>query len=262
MHSTPDHEPAADDIRLRRLLRRLERAYGRPRWQPALDPLGELIATILSQSTSDTNSDRAYEALRTAFPTWEEVMHAHPDHLAQAIHSGGLAILKGRRIQEILRAIKADRGRLNLDFLKDVPIPAARAYLAAFPGVGPKTVACVLLFACGHPAFPVDTHVFRITTRLGLLPSGCTAERAHTILEPLIPPAQVYSAHINLIRHGRTTCQARQPACQHCCLRTLCPVPQHSPTTPCRSKPATTSRQTRARVQSEVGRRPIPTHHV
>ena len=154
MHSTLRHEPSADAVRLRAILRKLEQAYGSPRWTPNHDPLGELVATILSQNTSDVNSDRAYAALRTAFPTWEEVADAQPDALATVIRSGGLAKLKGQRIQEILHTLKARQGDLRLDFLMDMPMPAARAFLAEFSGVGPKTIACVLLFACGHPAFP------------------------------------------------------------------------------------------------------------
>ena len=228
MHLTRDHEPTADAARLRAFLRKLERAYGLPRLTPHHDPLGELVATILSQNTSDVNSDRAYAALRAAFRTWDEVADAPPDDLAMVIRSGGLAKLKGQRIQEILHTLKARQGDLRLDFLLDMPMPAARAFLAEFAGVGPKTIACVLLFACGHPAFPVDTHIYRVTTRLGLLPAGCTAERAHGVLEPLIPPTRVYAAHVNLIRHGRTVCKARLPDCQHCCLRTSCPFPQPS----------------------------------
>jgi endonuclease-3 len=228
MRSTLDHEPADHATPLRAILRKLEQAYGSPRWTPHHDPLAELIATILSQNTSDVNSDRAYAALRAAFPTSDEVADAQLDDLAAVIRSGGLARLKGQRIQEILRTLRARHGDLRLGFLIDLPMPAARAFLAEFPGVGPKTIACVLLFACGHPAFPVDTHIHRVTTRLALLPDGCTAERAHAVLEPLIPPARVYAAHVNLIRHGRTVCRSRLPDCRRCCLRTLCPYPQSS----------------------------------
>lgn len=228
MHATLHHEPIADVARLRPILMKLEQAYGSPRWNPNHDPLGELVATILSQNTSDVNSDRAYAALRAAYPTWDEVLYANPDDLANVIRSGGLAKLKSRRIQEILHTLKARQGHLHLDFLMDMPMPAARAFLAEFAGVGPKTIACVLLFACGQPAFPVDTHIHRVTTRLGLLPVGCTAERAHAVLEPLIPPAQVYRTHVNLIRHGRTVCKARLPDCRRCCLRAWCPFPQQS----------------------------------
>jgi endonuclease III len=232
MHSISRHALLVDTTRLRAILKRLVRAYGVPRWQPTHDPLGELIATILSQNTSDVNSERAYAALRNAYPTWEDVLRANPDELAAVIRSGGLAALKSRRIQDILQRLAARQERLSLDFLIDMPMPAARAFLADFSGVGPKTIACVLLFACGHPAFPIDTHIFRVTTRLGLLPAGCTAERAHAILEPSIPAHDVYSAHVNLIRHGRTLCKARQPACTGCCLRTLCPYPQRSADAP------------------------------
>lgn len=250
MHSTRHDEPTADGRRLLAILKKLKRAYGSPRWNPNHDPLGELIATILSQNTSDINSDRAYAALRAAYPTWEEALHASPDQLANVIRSGGLATLKSRRIQEILHTVKAHHGQVRLDFLMDMPMPAARAFLAEFPGVGPKTIACVLLFACGHPAFPVDTHIYRVTTRLGLLPQGCTAERAHVVLEPLIPPAQVYSAHVNLIGHGRTICKARQPDCQHCCLRTLCPYPQQSATPRDLGKRASSPVQTLSSAES------------
>jgi len=211
--------------RIRTLVAALERAYGAPRWTPTHDPLAELIATILSQNTSDVNSERAYAALRTAYPTWEDVLAADPDELAATIRCGGLAVQKSRCIQAILRTLTARDGRASLAFLEELPLPAARAFLAEFPGVGPKTVACVLLFACGQPAFPVDTHIFRVTTRLGLLPPRCTAEKAHALLEADIPAHHVYSAHVNLIRHGRTVCKAQRPDCARCCLRRLCPYP-------------------------------------
>jgi endonuclease-3 len=262
MHSTRRNEPTAEGARLRAILKKLEEAYGSPRWNPHHDPLGELIATILSQNTSDVNSDRAYAALRAAYPSWEETLDANPDDLANVIRSGGLATLKSRRIQEILHTIKARHGELNLDFLMDMPTPVARAFLAEFPGVGPKTIACVLLFACGHPAFPVDTHIYRVTTRLGLLPQGCTAERAHAVLEPLIPPAQVYSAHVNLIGHGRTICKARQPNCRHCCLRMLCPYPQQSAKPRDVGKRASSSVNTRAEARNSAREKSSPRRSV
>ena len=262
MRPAHHHEPTAEGVRLLAILRKLSRAYGSPRWNPSHDPLGELIATILSQNTSDVNSDRAYAALVTAYPTWAEVLRASPDDVAGVIRSGGLATLKSHRIQEILHTVKARHGRLNLDFLMEMPMPAARAFLGEFPGVGPKTIACVLLFACGHPAFPVDTHIYRVTTRLGLLPPGCTAERAHTVLEPLIPPAEVYRAHVNLIRHGRTICKARQPECRRCCIRMLCPYPQQS--TPGRNaaEPEASSLKALASVQRGAGGETSPTPSV
>jgi endonuclease III len=262
MRPAHHHEPTAGGVRLPAILRKLNRSYGSPRWNPTHEPLGELVATILSQNTSDINSDRAYAALVAAYPTWEEVLRASPDDVAGVIRSGGLATLKSRRIQEILHAVKARHGRLNLDFLMDMPMPAARAFLGGFSGVGPKTIACVLLFACGHPAFPVDTHIYRVTTRLGLLPKGCTAERAHTVLEPLIPPAQVYSAHVNLIRHGRTICKARQPECRRCCVRTLCPYPQPSTQRRVVAKPAAPSVKALAGPQRGTGGQTSPARSV
>jgi endonuclease-3 len=241
MSSRLSHAPTTDTRRVQAVIHKLERSYGVPRWQPNHDPLGELIATILSQNTSDVNADRAFAALRTAYPTWEGVLQAEADDVAAVIRSGGLATLKTQRIQAILQALQERYGDLRLDGLSAMPMPAARAFLAQFPGVGPKTVACVLLFACGHPALPVDTHVHRVTSRLGWLPLGCTAERAHAVLEPLIPPTHVYSAHVNLIRHGRTVCKARQPACAQCPLRSCCPFPrrqEHTRTRGLTSPPA------------------------
>jgi endonuclease-3 len=253
MHSADYHTPTAESMRLPAILKKLRRAYGSPRYKPNYDPLGELVATILSQNTSDLNSDRAYRALRGAYPSWEEVLQAKPDDLVNVIRSGGLATLKSRRIQDILLSIRARHGKLSLDFLIDLPMPAARMFLAGFPGVGPKTLACVLLFACGHPAFPVDTHIFRVTTRLGLLPEGCTAERAHGVLEPTIPATEVYSAHVNLIRHGRAICKARQPNCLQCCLRTLCPYPQQSSQPHAASQPAAPPGQVLAGAKRGTG---------
>jgi endonuclease-3 len=241
MHSLLSREPTIDTECIQAVLNALEHTYGVPRWQPTHDPLGELIATILSQNTSDVNADRAYAALRTVYPSWEAVLQAEADEVASVLRSGGLARLKTQRIQAILQALQARYGRLDLSFLIDLPMPAARAFLAEFPGVGPKTIACVLLFACGQPALPVDTHVHRVTTRLGWLPRGCTAERAHAVLEPLIPPDKVYSAHVNLIRHGRAVCKARQPDCPHCSLRSLCPFPPHLKPTRPRKPPSSAS---------------------
>jgi endonuclease III len=260
MHSTLPHESTADGTRLHAILKKLQRVYGSPRWNPSHDPLGELVATILSQNTSDVNSDRAYAALRAAYPTWEEVLSTSPDDLAGVIRSGGLATLKSRRIQEILYTIKTRHGHLSLDFLLEMPMPAARAFLAEFPGVGPKTIACVLLFACGHPAFPVDTHIHRVTTRLGLLPARCSADRAHAVLEPLIPPAEVYRAHVNLIRHGRAVCKARLPDCQRCGLRTLCSFPQQSAHTGVADKQASPTVRALVGTQRRAGGKRSVTH--
>jgi endonuclease III len=187
-----------------------------------VDPLDELINTILSQNTNDLNRDRAYRALRTAFPTWEAVRDAPTKQVIAAIKPAGLANQKGPRIQKVLERITAERGELNIRFLADWPVPEAKAWLTALFGVGPKTAAIVLLFALGKPAFPVDTHIHRVTSRLGLLPPGTTAARAHEILEARVPPEWYHSLHLLIIQHGRTVCKAQRPGCEICPLQKHC----------------------------------------
>ncbi|MBI4769141.1 MAG: endonuclease III, partial [Chloroflexi bacterium] len=156
------------------------------------------------------------------FPTWQAVRDAPPEAVIAAIRPAGLANQKGPRMQAALRAITAERGELSLDFLRDLPLEQARAWLTRFNGVGPKTAAIVLLFSLGMPAFPVDTHVYRVTGRLGLRPESMSVEQAHTHLEALFPPETYYTAHLNLIAHGRQVCHARKPACERCGLRAMC----------------------------------------
>ncbi len=201
--------------------RRLLRAYGRPRWRRR-PPLDELISTILSQNTNDQNRDRAFQALRRRFPTWEQVRDAPPQAVIQAIRPAGLAHQKGPRIQHLLRSITRQRGALDLSFLRRMPPHQAEAWLRQFKGVGPKTAAIVLLFSLQHPAFPVDTHIYRVTGRLGLRPPKMSAEAAHRHLAAAFPPSTYSTAHLNLIRHGREVCQARRPRCDACVLRDLC----------------------------------------
>lgn len=202
--------------------RRLLRAYGQPRWRRRLPPLDELVSTILSQNTNDRNRDRAFEALRRRFPTWEEVRDAPPQAVIRTIRSAGLANQKGPRIQRLLKGITRERGSLDLRFLRRLPAPQAETWLRQFQGVGPKTAAIVLLFSLQHPAFPVDTHIYRVTGRLGLRPAKMTVEAAHRHLASVFPPSAYYAAHLNLIRHGREVCQARRPRCERCVLRDLC----------------------------------------
>ena len=196
--------------------------YGQPEWRHPLPALDELISTILSQNTNDTNRDRAYQSLRRRFPTWEEVRDAEPDEVIAAIRSAGLANQKGPRIQAVLRAITAERGSLDLSFLKTMPLEEARIWLKHFKGVGPKTAAIVLQFSLGKPAFPVDTHIYRITGRLGLRPESMSVEQAHQHLENLFPPESYYAVHLNIIRLGREICHARRPNCPDCPLKDLC----------------------------------------
>lgn len=196
--------------------------FGRLDWRRFLPPLDELIDCILSQSTTDTNRDRAFAALKEAFPTWEAVMNAPTEAVIAAIKPAGLANQKGPRIQEILRRIYAERGELNIDFLGDLPVPEAKAWLTSFHGVGPKTAAIVLCFAFMRPAFPVDTHIHRVGQRIGFLPQGISADDAHPVMEAIVPPDDYFTFHINLIRLGREICQARRPRCEACPLTSYC----------------------------------------
>jgi endonuclease-3 len=208
--------------RARQVHQRLLDFYGQPTWRNPLPPLDELVSTILSQNTNDTNRDRAFAALRLRFPTWEQVRDAEPEAVVAAIRPAGLANQKGPRIQTVLKEITAERGSLDLTFLKELPLEEARGWLMKFKGVGPKTAAIVLLFSLGRPAFPVDTHIYRVTGRIGLRPEEMSVEEAHPYLEGLFPAEAYYAAHLNLIRLGREVCTARRPECERCPLRRLC----------------------------------------
>ncbi len=201
---------------------RLLNFYGAPVWRTPLPPVDELISTILSQNTNDLNRDRAFEALRTRFPTWDEVCDVDPDEIISAIRPAGLANQKGPRIQQVLREITAERGSLDLTFLKDWPVETGRLWLMKFKGVGPKTAAIVLLFSLGLPAFPVDTHIYRVTGRIGLRPDDMTVAAAHTHLEKLFHPESYYVAHLNIIQLGRQICTARRINCSICPLQYVC----------------------------------------
>jgi endonuclease-3 len=200
----------------------LREHYGEPQRRRSLDPLSELVLTILSQNTSDVNSGRAFDALRQRFPVWEDVMQADTQQVADAIRMGGLSQIKAPRIQAILRQLDAERGQLSLDFLNDMTVEQAREYLTALHGVGPKTAACVLLFSLNKPAFPVDTHVHRVGRRIGLFPLNATPEKASALLEELVPEASYYSFHVLLIWHGRRICKASAPRCEVCPVKAEC----------------------------------------
>jgi len=202
--------------------RRLLAHFGPAVWRHPLPPLDEVISTILSQSTNDLNRDRAFASLRARFPTWEAARDAPVRSVVSAIRSAGLAQQKGPRIQGFLRALTAERGSLDLSFLKEMPAEEVHAWLLQFPGVGPKTAAIVMLFSLDLPAFPVDTHIHRVTGRLGLRPLRVTAEQAHPLLARQFLPKMYRDAHLNLIRLGREICQARRPACEICPLTDLC----------------------------------------
>jgi endonuclease-3 len=196
--------------------------YGIPLMKPHGHPLAELVLTVLSQSTNDRNRDVAFLRLRERFPSWEAVRDAPRAEIEEAIRPGGIAKVKSARIQAILRAIGAS-GEPSLDWLPDAPLREARDYLTALPGVGRKTAACVLLFACGLREVPVDTHVSRVGMRLRLLRPGAPFEELHDQMLALTPPGQELELHVNLLRHGRRTCHARKPACERCALARMCP---------------------------------------
>jgi endonuclease III len=208
--------------------RRLRALQGAFVPKPRLPVLDELVATVLSQHTSDTNSERAFAQLKDRFPTWEQVAEAPAGEVADAIRCGGIADQKARRIQQILAAIREREGRIDLDRLHDLDDATVQAYLESLPGVGPKTAACVLTFAMGRAAFPVDTHVHRIATRLGWLPPKTAADRAHRLLGPMVPADIRYDLHVAMISHGRTVCRAQRPRCGGCVLHDLCGYGRHS----------------------------------
>jgi endonuclease-3 len=205
--------------RVRAIRDRLRALYGRPINEPHRHPIAELVRTVLSQNTSDSNRDVAYGRLRASFPTWEEVRDAPPEDVIEAIRPGGLANTKAPRIQAILRRLDSHP---NLDWLSEAPREQAIEFLTSLPGVGRKTAACVLIFAFGRPEIPVDTHVHRVGQRLGLLPEGVSFVDAHDEIRRVIDPDDAYELHINLIRHGRAVCRPR-PRCEDCGLRRMCP---------------------------------------
>jgi len=214
-----------DEKPIRYIIQNLERAFGVPVNKRATrdsDPLDTLIAVILSQATSDTNSDRTFAALKRRYPTWDAVLRTRESTLAATIRSGGLANQKAAVIRDVLRQIKEQHGTLDFSFLHDMTAEEATGYLAQFRGIGPKTIACTLLFACHKNVFPLDTHIFRILRRVGLIPQKCTDARAHEIMNGIVPPGKFYSFHVNLIRHGRTLCRPREPLCERCPIVEYC----------------------------------------
>lgn len=212
-----------DGATIRELHRRLARAHGPLDPPRKRDPIEELVLTILSQNTSDTNRDRAFAALREGYPTWEALAEAREADLIRVIRPGGLANTKAPRILAVLREIRARDGGLRLDWMRGAPDEEIIDYLVSLPGVGRKTAACVLAFSLERPAIPVDTHVHRVATRLGLLPARTSAERAHDALDEAIPPRLRVPMHVALIRHGRAICKAARPRCETCPVRDLCP---------------------------------------
>lgn len=194
--------------------------YGHPQWRPHLEPVAELVSTILSQSTTDHNRDMAYDSLQAQYPTWEAVRDAPVSAIEKAIRSAGLAKQKAPRIKNALQYITKTRGKIELDFLRELPTEDALAWLMHLDGIGRKTASIILLFCFEMPVYPVDTHVHRVTKRLGF--HNTNAEKAHKIMESIANPEHFYADHLNIIRHGRQVCQARNPLCESCFLRHHC----------------------------------------
>jgi endonuclease III len=215
-------EPSSRQRKAQLVVDRLLEFYGIPTWRNPLPALDELVSTILSQNTNDRNRDLAFNQLKSQFSTWEDVRDAPTEAVIAAIRIAGLGNQKGPRIQQVLRQITAERGELNIDFLKDLPLEEARSWLLHFNGVGRKTAAIVLQFSLGRPAFPVDTHIYRVSGRLGMRELTLSLEQTHDFLESAIAPTDYYAAHLNLIRLGREICHARSPECPRCPLKDIC----------------------------------------
>jgi endonuclease-3 len=225
----PSPQKRAADRRKRRalaevVLERLGERYDRPAWAgPRLDPVSELVLTILSQNTADTNSFRAFTALRARYSSWDQVLDAPTDEVVEVIRPGGLAPTKAPRIQHVLAEVQAaTNGSWDLSFLRTRPLPEARDWLVSLTGIGRKTASIILLFGFGRPAVPVDTHVHRVASRLGMLPPRTPLDRAHDLLEEVLQPEEMYPFHVELIRHGRDTCRAPRPICGLCPLTDIC----------------------------------------
>jgi endonuclease-3 len=218
----PWHERKHLRAKLSKITLLLEKEYGIPRRARPGNPLDILIETILSQNTNDQNRDKAYQRLKTRFPHWEDVLDVKTKPIVSAIRPGGLAEQKARRIRAILEWIKKQEGKLSLSFLRKMSSEEIKKTIGPLKGVGPKTLHCLLLFGLRREAFPVDTHILRIGKRLGFIPERMGAEKAHEWMSPLIPKQKSLSLHLNLIRFGRSVCQARNPRCDICFLSKEC----------------------------------------
>lgn len=230
------------------VIERLRLLYGEPEWRPHHDATSELVLTLLSQNTSDHNSGRAFARLMQRFPDWQSIIDAPLDEVIEAIRPGGLAPTKAPRLQAMLAEVYQRIGSFDLSFLREMPVEEAREWLRTLPAVGPKTAACVLLFGLGMPGMPVDTHVFRVGCRLGLIQEKMGPGKAQTYLEALIPERDHFGFHILLIRHGRHMCHARGPACTICPLQPECPA---AATLQAANKPATAAQTPRTRRRTK-----------
>jgi endonuclease-3 len=210
-------------VAIEEVIKLLQQEHNTREWHADENPIDVLIGTILSQNTSDANSGRAFASLKASFDNWEAVASAPAEHIAEVIKCGGLSQVKAARIKQVLEQIKNEQGHISLDFLKFKTTAEAEDYLMHLPGVGRKTARCVLLFSLGKPSLPVDTHIFRVAKRLGLIDSKVSIDKAHMLLQEQIPHSKVYQFHVHMIEHGRRICHARQPHCHECILRGICP---------------------------------------
>ncbi|MDE2858062.1 MAG: endonuclease III [Chloroflexota bacterium] len=200
----------------------LTEVYGELDWSRNQDGMDELVSCILSQSTNDTNRDRAFERLKSSYESWHAVRFAEIGELTDIIRPAGLANQKAPRIQDVLATIHDKAGEYSIDFLDELSIEEAKDWLVSLKGIGPKTAAIVLCFAYGRPAFPVDTHIYRVSKRIGFIPEKLSANDAHPVMEAIVPADDYYQFHIQLIQHGRDTCHARKPACERCSITGHC----------------------------------------
>jgi endonuclease-3 len=217
-----DHPHRLSSRFLRRVYRRLTIVYDPPIWNESRSAIDELILTVLSQNTNDRNSHEGFRRLKERFSDWAEVERAPASSVAAAIKVSGLSRLKSRRIKDLLKRVHEERGEYSLEFLRYWDLDKANEYLLAIPGVGPKTAACVLAFSFGKPIFPVDTHILRVSKKMGILDEKCSADEAHRLLQNAVPKELTYPMHIMMIWHGRDTCHARNPNCAECALLSMC----------------------------------------
>jgi endonuclease-3 len=211
-----------NDDKIAKVIQLLKQEYGEHNYRDRRDPIDALVETILSQNTTDKNSSMAFASLKKAYPRWESVLEADTRSIKKAIHSGGLPGIKARRIKHVLGEIKRRRGKLTLDFLSEMPADDAAAFLRSIKGIGPKTASVLLIFRFNKPVMPLDTHNLRVAKRLGLIPQKMSSEKAHQLMNNLVPDKEKRSLHINFIIHGRTVCTARNPKHELCVLKNLC----------------------------------------
>ena len=222
MAAKSDIEKIREEKPFHYIVQNLESTFGEPKLAPKSDALAMLINIILSQATSDANSERTFRNLKERFVNWEAVLAADEKDIADTIRLGGLANQKAKVIKDLLTQLKETNGKLSLKRIEKMPVEEARDYLQTFRGIGPKTVACTLLFACHKEVFPLDTHIFRVLKRMGILPEKITDAKAHRLLDELVPTGKFYSLHVNLIRLGRQICRPREPLCEQCPLIEYC----------------------------------------